>query len=332
MGPRAKISIQKKADPSGIDPDVFGITQELYVSDICDQDCEFCSVDINQLYDRKDKQEKSLVEFKKDLDIMIHAGNILRFTGGEPTMRADLPLLIEYARKIGFQKITVESNGQNLSDRKYARQLVNAGANDFLISVHGHNAKMHDRLTGTAGSFAKTVKAIENLLALKTQISANIVVNKKNYIYIDKILGFLEEIGLSRKSLSFITINGLVQSFGEKTVPKLSDVAEYLRTIPDHYTFNIQHIPFCFLGKLNRRNTWIYDLERRTMQTPNYNIIFEPINENFVKAPQCAACRFEPICYGVEKGYARIYGYEELKPVAGDKLFNRSAFLRFLNN
>lgn len=72
----------------------------------------------------------------------------IEFTGGEVTLRKDLPELIAYAKKkLGFSIVCLITNGIRLSKREYMASLVNAGIDDILFSVHGHDAYTHDYLT-----------------------------------------------------------------------------------------------------------------------------------------------------------------------------------------
>jgi MoaA/NifB/PqqE/SkfB family radical SAM enzyme len=83
-------------------------------------------------------------------------------TGGEPTVRADLPELIAYAREIGYKDICIITNGWVIgSEDGYLEKLVSAGLNDVLMSLHGARAHTHESLTCRKGSFDRLLKAAE---------------------------------------------------------------------------------------------------------------------------------------------------------------------------
>jgi len=83
------------------------------------------------------------------------------FSGGEPTIRNDFPELIEYASHLGFRTICVITNGTRIGDINYLKRLVDAGLNEVLLSVHGHDQKTHDFLVSSKGAFEKIRNTLE---------------------------------------------------------------------------------------------------------------------------------------------------------------------------
>lgn len=63
-------------------------------------------------------------------------GRFVRFVGGEPTLREDLPMLIREARAHGHHPIVV-SNGLRFADRAYVRSLKDAGLQIAYLSFNG---------------------------------------------------------------------------------------------------------------------------------------------------------------------------------------------------
>lgn len=63
-------------------------------------------------------------------------GRYVRFLGGEPTLRNDLPRLITEARAHGHHPIVV-SNGLRFADRAYVRSLKDAGLQIAYLSFNG---------------------------------------------------------------------------------------------------------------------------------------------------------------------------------------------------
>jgi molybdenum cofactor biosynthesis enzyme MoaA len=63
-------------------------------------------------------------------------GRFVRFVGGEPTLREDLPELIRQARVHGHHPIIV-SNGLRLANRDYVRSLKEAGLDIAYLSFNG---------------------------------------------------------------------------------------------------------------------------------------------------------------------------------------------------
>ncbi|HEX8618330.1 MAG TPA: radical SAM protein, partial [Thermoanaerobaculia bacterium] len=63
-------------------------------------------------------------------------GRYVRFVGGEPTLRNDLPRLIAAAREHGHHPVVV-SNGLRFADRAYVRSLKDAGLRVAYLSFNG---------------------------------------------------------------------------------------------------------------------------------------------------------------------------------------------------
>ena len=64
--------------------------------------------------------------------------NSLQFSGGEPTLRDDLPDLIRYARSKGMDHIEVNTNGLRLArDLEYFKNIFEAGTNTIYLAFEG---------------------------------------------------------------------------------------------------------------------------------------------------------------------------------------------------
>ncbi len=74
------------------------------------------------------------------------------FTGGEPTLREDLPELIAYAESKG-QITGINTNGRRLRDKQYVQQLVDAGLDHVQITLESHDAGIHDRMVCAQGAW-----------------------------------------------------------------------------------------------------------------------------------------------------------------------------------
>ncbi len=62
----------------------------------------------------------------------------LQFSGGEPTVREDLPDLIRLAKEVGFEHVEVNTNGIRLAQSvDYCRELANAGASTIYLQFDG---------------------------------------------------------------------------------------------------------------------------------------------------------------------------------------------------
>ncbi len=110
-------------------------------------------------------------------------------TGGEPTLN---PALFSYLKRINYLypniKITILSKGRKFSSIRYTRRLLNLGLNlNFIISICGHNAKLHDKITRRRGSFTEAVAGLKNILQLRNknnEVEIRVVIHKLNYKFL----------------------------------------------------------------------------------------------------------------------------------------------------
>jgi MoaA/NifB/PqqE/SkfB family radical SAM enzyme len=104
------------------------------------------------------------------------------FTGSEVTLRDDLPELARKARAGGFEHVRIQTHGMRLASEAYCRELIDAGIDEYFVSVTAADAETHDAITETRGSFERTLKGLENLEAFDGIVSlTNTVITKRSY-------------------------------------------------------------------------------------------------------------------------------------------------------
>jgi len=116
----------------------------------------------------------------------------LTLTGAEVTLRADLPALARRARASGFEHIRIQTHGGRLADPNYCRTLVEAGIDEYFISVTAADADAHDSITRTPGAFAATLRGLENLdgYANVTTLT-NTVITRRSYRFLPDVVARL---------------------------------------------------------------------------------------------------------------------------------------------
>jgi uncharacterized radical SAM superfamily Fe-S cluster-containing enzyme len=75
----------------------------------------------------------------------------IQLSGGEPTVRDDLPEIIALGRSLGFQFFQLNTNGVRLArDPAYVRRLKDAGLGCVFLQFDGTSDAIHRRLRGAA--------------------------------------------------------------------------------------------------------------------------------------------------------------------------------------
>jgi radical SAM protein with 4Fe4S-binding SPASM domain len=132
----------------------------------CDLRCGMCW----HWQDPDGRQKRLPAELLHSLFAELAALGVARvkLTGGEPTLRADLPRLVEGARAAGL-RVTLATNAFSLSPPRLAT-LVRAGVDTFHVSLDGAEAATHDAIRGVPGAFARSVAALRNLRDAHPQV------------------------------------------------------------------------------------------------------------------------------------------------------------------
>jgi MoaA/NifB/PqqE/SkfB family radical SAM enzyme len=252
----------------------------------CNARCGFCYY--QDLLDNPLENEPTTEQLEECLRVLrLEGATEVEFTGGEPTIRPDLIKLIKYAKQLGFVNVSIITNGLRLAKTRYADEVINAGANDFLFSIHGHTSEVHDAHTQIAGSFAKIMDAVSNVKAAKQRCRSTTTVTGKNYLHIEPLLGKLVALKMDCINLAVFSPVAQAMKTDEKMHIRYSDAATAIKTAIDRYKselppLSVKYIPFCFMkgyeeyvmnlyqqsfdpdewnyyysNKVRRANTWI---------------------------------------------------------------------------
>lgn len=116
-------------------------------------------------------------------------------TGGEALCHKDFFKIAEEAKRLGMA-LRIYSNGYLLADKKMVRKVKALKPMEVEISIHGAKAETHEALTRIKGSFAKTVKALENLAAEGIKINLKCPITRLNQNELFEIRDLGDRLGL----------------------------------------------------------------------------------------------------------------------------------------
>jgi hypothetical protein len=118
----------------------------------------------------------------------------VRFSGGEPTLHHGLKQAISLCKKHNVEHIAISTNGTCSLNRYH--ELIDAGVNDFSISLDACCASVGKEMTGGINVFDKIVKTIEDL-SKKTYVTVGVVFTEKNIDQCVDIVRFADSLGVS---------------------------------------------------------------------------------------------------------------------------------------
>ena len=163
----------------------------------CNIDCAHC---YNQ---RRESAELTTAEWRKAIrTLWEHGVPHFDFTGGEPTLRDDLPELITFAEDLGA--ITgLLTNGVRLANAAYVQLLKEAGLDYVQVTLESAQALIHDRMVNS-DAFHLTVQGIRNVIAAGIHVLTNTTITRDNRDSIPELVPFLKELGVNSFAVNSI--------------------------------------------------------------------------------------------------------------------------------
>lgn len=169
----------------------------------CNNDCAHC-------YNARPRSfpELSTAQWKNVLDRLWDLGiPHIVFTGGEPTLRADLPELVAHAQQLG-QITGVNSNGRRFADQQYLLQLIEAGLDHVQITLESHDPTIHNQMVKSDHAWEQTVDGIRNVVDSSLYVMTNTTLLRQNSPYLEQTLGFLSELRVPTIGLNALIYAG----------------------------------------------------------------------------------------------------------------------------
>ncbi len=128
-------------------------------------------------------------------DLAAYRVPVLLLSGGEPTLRADLPELIRRARGHGI-RCTISTNGTLIS-RERAAEYRELGVSYIGISLDGIGAR-NDRFRGRRGAFEDALAGIRNCKAEGQKVGLRFTMSRDNLEDLDRIFALVEREDIPR--------------------------------------------------------------------------------------------------------------------------------------
>jgi MoaA/NifB/PqqE/SkfB family radical SAM enzyme len=158
---------------------------------------------------------------------------LLDIDGGEPTLHPGLLTVIERARRIGYSRVALITNGRRAGYAAFARQLARSGLYEILVSLHAPDAGTQERLTGVPEAFEQTTGGIRNLLEAMPSphlVAVNTTLVCENLPRVRALERFLSDLGVRRWNLQVVTPFGRAHA---GLVPTEADLRRHLGELLD---------------------------------------------------------------------------------------------------
>lgn len=295
----------------------------------CNNKCLMCSIEKKECA----FPNRSFSDIEGDLKTgRIEGITEIEFTGGEPTIRRNIVDNIARAKALGYERISLSTNGRLFSYQDFCDKLINAGLNKVTISLLGPNEKIHNAITRTPFSFSETVKGIENLKKIDNfQVNISSVISSLNYQNMLEFGEFVLSLGVKNwYLLDLIPEGSALKHYAKLAVTKneLSLELNKLETIADKFNeLGFFDFPFCLFESKMINSTKINYVNTKKRGETTQQVGFNPeriiqtadglySDELRTQIKVCSSCRFSDRCGGVWREYLKKFGEEETNDLA----------------
>jgi radical SAM protein with 4Fe4S-binding SPASM domain len=183
------------------------VLSEIALTYRCNNRCTFCYASAP---DRgRQVPEMSTAQVKQVIDKIVDQAKAptVSFTGGEPTLRPDLPELVAYARSRGL-RVNLITNGILCAGADYVESLREAGLHSAQVSLEAADPDVHNRIVGNPDAWARTVQGLRNLKAAGIHTHTNTTINRLNRDHLEGLIDMLADMGQQYLSMNMVIRTG----------------------------------------------------------------------------------------------------------------------------
>jgi MoaA/NifB/PqqE/SkfB family radical SAM enzyme len=269
------------------------------VTYVCNNHCTFCAVGTRTQIDGHPTRQREILAKYRRMGV-----RMVDFDGGEPTLNPELIGLVQYARRLGYERVNVTTNGRLCAYEDYAARLVRSGVTTLLFSIHGADARTHAAQVGVAEAFEQSTDGIRNALAAApegVELGMNITLTKGNVAQLPEVAQLAWDLGLRWLNIQFLT------PFGRATAmvaPDTHEAAALTRDVIDAWRdrmkIQVINLPFCFMpGYEDHLVGDLLKLQRHMVFVNNEQVnLAAYLAERRTRKPVCEPCPHACFCGG----------------------------------
>lgn len=256
----------------------------------------------------------------------------LSIQGGEPTLFAELPEVVAYARGAGFEHVGIVTNGRRLADRAFAERLLAAGPHAVTVSLLGADAATHDALQAVPGAFDETTRGIANVATivreqgLRTTVNVNLILSARSLAGLAEAVRLAAHLGASAGAVHLLRFRGLAADPGVREPLRFDIrlVTEALRGAIEAgraagFRVHAPDVPLCLhpeleLGAVQRAANRAA-VDRHAYLAAAYEYELAGGSDDGASLAPCARCLLTDTCPRVAADYLLVDAAEALVPV-----------------
>ena len=200
----------------------------------CNHRCVFCPCK----WEKRDR-EIELSVFKEKVDEIEANPQIdsIILSGGEPTIQKNFLELLAYLSHTRL-RVRLLTNADRLSDPDMAKRVekaISPRQMELVTAIHSYNEKIHESITGCAGSFERTNQGLHNMIRAGYRVILKFCISKINYKDMSGTVSFIYENFPDSVSLSFCSIDycGRADENDADCAVEFQEMREYLEDALD---------------------------------------------------------------------------------------------------
>lgn len=291
---------------------------EIVIGYACNAGCAVCPS-----AQRAEREPMPLPELTRGLQLGRQRGaRGVWFGGGEPTLYPSLPQAVATAKRLGFERIRVQTNAMRLAYPAFTKHLVAAGLSEVAVTFLGADAETHDRLTRTPGAFDLARQGAAQVAALGLPIEIDILASAYCLHQLEDTIDLAAGLGAERICFWLTSLYGIEPARFSDWIPRLSEMAPRLARALDRardlgLDATTLHTPPCVLPPRHRSCYVHAGMWRLLVVVPGGRAFMaeeSPI-EGGTFLPACERCSLRAACLGLRDDYLRLHGPSEIIPV-----------------
>ena len=204
------------------------------VTQACELACDHCRANARP---GRHPEELTTVEGKRLLDSAAGFGDgqLVVLSGGDPMKRPDLVEMVRYGTERGLRMTLTPSGTEALTPDSVA-ELADAGLERIALSIDAPG-EAHDRFRGEAGSFDRTIEAVEAARKAGVPIQINTTVCESTVGTLPEVRDLVAELGAVLWSVFFLVPIGRGQLLEGLDPDRAEAVLEWLQETSEEVPF-----------------------------------------------------------------------------------------------
>ena len=278
----------------------------------CNSRCQFCRVD--EWRDSVPDAPAALIA-QKMTAAKAHGVEMILFSGGEPTLRADLPVLAKAATALGL-KWGLITNGRRLAHPQYRQKLLDLGLSYVHMSLHGFEASTHDEIVQCA-SHADALTAIAGLAGHEIELHINTVITRSNISQLQSISQLLAPFAPLTHKICLAEPKGRFDTYDSRLLvpPEQAALAatKAVHAAPTGVTVTVEGFPLCQIPSAHEAVANLRSHNILYMSEGFESKLFPTDHGDREFPAPCDGCALRDSCPGVYPGYVKRFGVVGLR-------------------